>query len=84
MRECHFVIYNKTQGKYLRECMEFVGIPGETVGLRLFKYSWTSLRMSRKYDTRGVREGDRDYTYLYNTLRRVKEIYPGDEIIVSV
>jgi hypothetical protein len=84
MREFHFVIYNKTKGKYLRECTEYVGIPGECEGITLYKYSWTSLRMSRKYDTRGVKEGDIDYTYLYNTLRRVKQIYAGDEIIVSV
>jgi hypothetical protein len=84
MRDFHFVIYNKTKGKYLRECIEYVGIPGECQGVTLYKYSWTSLRMSRKYDTRGVREGDIDYTYLYGTLRRVKQIYCDDEIIISV
>ena len=84
MKEFHYVIYNKTLDKYLRECTEFVGIPGEIEGLRLYKYSWSSLRMSRKYDTRGVNEGDRDYTYLNTTLRRVNEIYPNDEMIISV
>jgi hypothetical protein len=84
MREFHFVIYNNTKDKYLRECMEYVGIPGECEGIRLYKYSWTSLSMSRKYDTRGIKQGDIDYTYLYNTLRRVRRIYPQDEITISV